>query len=169
MWSVAVAIVFILGLSRGSALAQGGPPMGMGGMPDFANMDPQKMQEFFQDRLIEMMRNQLGVTNDAEWGVLEVRMRKVLKLKSEILLSSLSRNQLRGPFANLMPPPTPEASALQKAVDNKASNAEIKAALAKLVESRKRKQAELEAAQADLRQILTFRQESQLILDGLME
>ena len=62
----------------------------------------------------------------------------------------------------------PAAEALQKAIDAKASNVEMKAALAKYVESRKVKQAALEKAQADLRKVLTPRQEAIAALNGLL-
>ena len=64
--------------------------------------------------------------------------------------------------------PSPEAEALQKAIDNKAPNSEIKAALAKYIESRKAKQADLEKAQAELRKVLTARQEAIASLNGLL-
>ena len=64
--------------------------------------------------------------------------------------------------------PNPEADALQKAIDSKASKAELKAALEKYVASRKAKQAELEKAQADLRKVLTPRQEAIATLNGLL-
>ena len=64
--------------------------------------------------------------------------------------------------------PSPEADALQKAIDSKASKAEMKAALDKYVASRKAKQAALEQAQADLRKVLTSRQEAIATLNGLL-
>ncbi len=66
------------------------------------------------------------------------------------------------------PPPSAEEEALQKAIDAKATNGEIKAALAKYIESRKTKQAELEQAQADLRKLLTPRQEAIATLRGML-
>jgi hypothetical protein len=63
----------------------------------------------------------------------------------------------------------PEAEALQKAIDNHASKAELRAALAKYVEARKQKQAELEKAQADLRQVLTLHQEGTMLLMGILD
>jgi len=44
--------------------------------------------------------------------------------------------------------------ALQKAIDSRASKAELKDVLARCAEARKKKQAELEKAQADSRQVL---------------
>ena len=73
--------------------------------------------------------------------------------------------QRRGGFGGA---PNPDADALQKAIDSKASKAEIKAALDKYVASRKAKQAALEQAQADLRKVLTSRQEAIATLNGLL-
>ena len=64
--------------------------------------------------------------------------------------------------------PSPEADALQKAIDSKASKAEMKAALEKYVASRKAKQAEMEKSQAELRELLTPRQEAIATLNGLL-
>ena len=66
------------------------------------------------------------------------------------------------------PPSNPEADALQKAIDAKASTSEMKAAIAKYVEARKEKQAELETAQNNLRKVLTIRQEAVATLAGLL-
>ena len=57
--------------------------------------------------------------------------------------------------------PSPEADALQKAVDDNAPAAQIKDLLAKYKASQKAKQAKLEAAQADLKNVLTVKQEAQ--------
>jgi Spy/CpxP family protein refolding chaperone len=66
------------------------------------------------------------------------------------------------------PPPSQEEEALQKAIDSKASKAEMKAALDKYVASRKTKQADMEKAQAALRELLTPRQEAIATLNGLL-
>lgn len=65
--------------------------------------------------------------------------------------------------------PLPEIEALQKAVDGKASKEEIKDKLAKLREARKGKQADLEKAQENLKQVLSSRQEAQAVLLGLLQ
>jgi hypothetical protein len=64
--------------------------------------------------------------------------------------------------------PSPEADALQKAIDAKAPKAELKAALDKYAAYRKSKQADLETAQANLRKVLTSRQEAIATLNGLL-
>lgn len=168
LYSIVAVAVLVLGLSRQPVLAQPGPP-------DFANMDPQQMQAMMQKMILSNLRDQLAVTNDAEWGVLEGRLTKVMKLRMEVVMSSMAgglRSGNMGPMAARfaeMYPLGPEAAALDKAVKNSASSAEIKSALAKMLEARKRKQAELDSAQSDLRQLLTLRQESRLVLDGLLD
>ena len=64
--------------------------------------------------------------------------------------------------------PSPEQDALQKAVEAKASNSEMKAVLAKYNASIKEKRAALEKAQADLRKVLSVRQEAIATLNGLL-
>src|SRR5256885_992752 len=69
-----------------------------------------------------------------------------------------------GPFGKA----SSEAESLQRAIESKASNSELKAALAKFVESRKAKQAQLEKAQAELRKVLSVRQEAIATSSGLL-
>ncbi len=68
--------------------------------------------------------------------------------------------------ANSQPPP--EAEALQRAVDSKASSEELKAAVAKLNAARKARQTKLQKEQDALRQILTVRQEAIATTLGLL-
>jgi hypothetical protein len=64
--------------------------------------------------------------------------------------------------------PGPESDALQKAIDAKAPNAELKAAITKFQAARKEKQASLEKAQTELRKVLSVRQEAIASLNGLL-
>jgi hypothetical protein len=64
---------------------------------------------------------------------------------------------------------SPEMDALRKALDNKASAAEIKAKLAELRAARKKKEAELEKAQDELREILSARQEAVAVTLGWLK
>jgi hypothetical protein len=68
-----------------------------------------------------------------------------------------------------MPQPLPEAEALQKSLESEAPPAEIKARLEKYREARKRKAAELAAAQKDLREVLSLRQEAVLVSLGMLD
>jgi len=63
--------------------------------------------------------------------------------------------------------PSPEAEALQKAVDS-GDAAEIKAKLESYRASRKKKEAELQTARDNLRKVLTAKQEAQLVLMGTL-
>lgn len=152
-------------LSGGNLLAQG---QGRG------NFDPAQ----FRERMMERVREQLEVKEDTDWKALEPLVQKVMDARMQSM-SGMGRGmfgggrrgggdnnnadnnggdrQRRGPFGQ---EPMPEAEALQKAIDAKASNAELKTAMAKYVEARKTKQAGLEKAQADLRAVLSVRQEA---------
>ena len=148
------------------------------GRPGRGEFDPARMQQFMMDRYKEM----LEVTNDDEWKAIQPRLQKVMELRRESF-SGMGRGMFgRGPRGGDNPPggdrgdrgrsmfgtPSPEADALQKAIDSKASKAEMKAALEKYVASRKAKQAEMEKAQATLRELLTPRQEAIATLNGLL-
>jgi hypothetical protein len=65
--------------------------------------------------------------------------------------------------------PSPEADALQKALEAKAPAEELKAKLAKYREVRKAKEAKLAQAQSDLRALLTVRQEAAAVMGGLLQ
>jgi hypothetical protein len=166
-------IVLALGLGTGKLSAQPGP-----GWP---GIDPQQIQQrakaFFRDKLV--------VTNDAEWGVIEARLTKVVQLKMQTQMGGAGLIGGMRPGGNGGGPngggmdqivrallgiePMPEAQALQQAIDNRASRAELKNALAKYVEARKRKRVELDKAQADLRLVLTLQQEGALVLIGVLD
>lgn len=64
---------------------------------------------------------------------------------------------------------SPELEALRKAIENQAPAAEIKSKLAALRAARKAKEAELEKAQDELRQILSTRQEAVAVTLGLLK
>jgi hypothetical protein len=62
----------------------------------------------------------------------------------------------------------PELQALLKAVEDKASQGELKGLLTKFNDALKAKEAELEKAQAELRKVLTVRQEAIATTIGLL-
>ncbi len=64
--------------------------------------------------------------------------------------------------------PNPEMDALRQAIQAKASGADLKAKLTQLREARKKKEADLEKAQEDLRQVLSVRQEAIAVTLGLL-
>jgi hypothetical protein len=161
-------VALALGLGSGKLAAQPGQ-----GWP---GIDPQQIQQ----RAKEFFRDKLVVTNDAEWSVIEVRLTKVVQLKVQTQMGGAGLLGGRGfggggggmdqiVRALLGIEPMPEAGALQQAIDNHASKADLKQALAKYVEARKKKRAELEKAQADLRQVITLHQEGTLVLIGILD
>ncbi|MCC6819194.1 MAG: hypothetical protein IT579_00550 [Verrucomicrobia subdivision 3 bacterium] len=140
------------------------------------NFDPAEMQK----RMMERYKEQLEITDDTEWKAIEPMIQKVAETRLQTM-GGMGRgmfggrgnrgggdNAGGGPRGGGFGQANPAADALQKAIEAKASNAEMKAALAKYIESRKAKQAALEKAQADLRKVLTPRQEAIAALNGLL-
>lgn len=177
-WLVGAGLAALVGFGANQGLAQDnqGPPGGGGGRRNF---DPAQ----FRERMMERVKERMEVTDDAEWKVIEPLVQKVMDAR--MASGGMGRGMFGGPRRNgggdnaqggdqggqrrgFGPPPSAEADALQKAIDAKAPKAEIKAAMAKYVESRKAKQAELEKAQEELRKVLTTRQEAIATLDGLL-
>jgi hypothetical protein len=145
------------------------------------NFDPAQMQQMLLGRYREM----LEVTNDDEWAAVKPLIQKVMEARLAVF-AGMGRGMMGGPgrggpgggpdaqarqgggrggmFGQTMP----EAEALQKAIDAKASRAEIKQALGKLVAARQAKQDQLQQAQDTLRKVLTARQEATATLNGLL-
>jgi hypothetical protein len=138
------------------------------------NFDPAAMRE----RMMERYKETLEITDEAEWKALEPLVAKVGEARLQAMTGGRGMFGGRGGRGGgpggpgggggFGGQPNPEVEALQKAIDAKASNAETKAALAKFTAARKAKQAELEKAQADLRKVLTPRQEAIATLNGLL-
>lgn len=172
-------------LSAGTVSAQndnggnGGGGGGGGGFRNRGNFDPAQ----FQQRMMDNIREQLGFTNDTDWNAVKPLVQKVTDAQREAMSGRFGgmgrmfgRNRGgggnggpgggRGGFG---PPPSPEAEALQNAIDANAPAAQIKDALAKYESSQKAKQAKLVQAQEDLRKVLTVKQEAQATLLGLLQ
>jgi len=159
-WLVAAAMAAAMCLGTNDGVAQQD-----GNRPRF---DPAQMMQ----RRTEMIKEQMEVTDDAEWKAIQPLVQKVMEAQMATLRSGMGRGMMGGPprrqggdneqgnrpRGGMFGQPSPEAEALQKAVDAKAPKAELKAALDKYVAARKTKQADLEKAQDDLRKVLTARQ-----------
>jgi len=151
-----------------------------GGGGKRGNFDPAQFQQQRMDRLKE----ELDIKDD-EWTALQPLVQKVMDAQRAVFADRM-RGFMRGgrPGGDTAGggdnggrrrgggfgggEPSPEADALQKAIESKASNSEMKAALAKFVEARKAKQADLETAQANLKKVLTVRQEAVLTAAGYL-
>src|SRR5215510_2719451 len=148
--------------------------------------DPARAQEF-QQRRMERLKEELEVKDD-EWSALQPLIQKVMDAQRAVFADRIGgafrggrggggdnagggdnggRRRGGGGFGGFGEP-SPEAQALEKAIESKASNSEMKAALAKYQESRKAKQADLETAQANLKKVLSVRQEAILTAQGVL-
>jgi hypothetical protein len=173
-----IAAVAGLWMCAGSLLAQddnggsGGPP---GGGPG-GNFDPAQ----FRQRMMEQTRKNLDVTNDEEWTVIQTLVQKVMDARRESFMGGGMGMGFGGPppgggpggpggRGGFGPQPSAEQKELQKTIDANASGPQIKEALAKFRSARKDKQARLEAAQGDLRNVLTLKQEARAVMMGLLQ
>jgi len=149
----------------------------------------------FRQARLDGYRDELEVKDDAEWNAIKPLIEKVMDAQQTVF-SDRVRGFMRGfgggggfgrgggdnnggdqggrrrgggggGFGGFGDP-SPEAQELQKAIESKASNSEVKAALAKFVQAHKDKQAALETAQANLRKVLSVRQEAIASLAGLL-
>jgi hypothetical protein len=138
------------------------------------NFDPEQMRA----RMMERYREAFEVKDDAEWKLIEGRIMKVMDARRD--MGGFGRGfgggrrgggdggDQGGERRRFGGEPSPEAEALQKAIEAKASNDEIKTKLAKYREAQKSKQANLEKAQSELRQVLSVKQEANAVLMGLL-
>lgn len=170
-----VAAALFLGAGNVSAQNGGGGGGGRG------NFDPAQMQE----RIMDNAREQLGLTNDTDWNAIQPLVQKVMDARRDTMGGGMGRlmgrgnrgsnnananaNNNSGRRGGFGGTPSPEAEALQKAIDDNAPTAQVKAALAKYHASQKDKQAKLVQAQENLRKVLTVKQEAQAALLGLVE
>src|SRR5438477_3356299 len=125
------AAALLLCLGSGKIVAQQGQGQGQGP----GNFDPQQ----FRQRMMERFKERLDVTSDDEWKVLQDRIEKVQQAQREARIVGFGgggfgarrgggdgapadaaggRRGNRGGFAG---EPNPDAEALQKALDGKAS------------------------------------------------
>lgn len=176
----------ILSTATGSLLAQndapapqqgapGGPGGPGGGRQGRGNWDPEQMRQ----RMMERVREQLGVKDDAEWSLIEARIKKINDSRPGMGRGfggpggpggqggqgGQGGRQGRGGFGQ----PNPDAEALQSALDSGASADDIKAKLTTYRASAKQKEAQLEKAQDELRQLLSVKQEARAVLMGLLK
>ena len=153
------------GQGGGRRRGQGGGQQGGGG-----NFDPAQ----FQQRMMDRVREQLGFTNDTDWSAVEPLVQKVSEARMAVGFGGGfggrgGRGGPGGQGGGGFGPANPERDALQKAIDDNAPSGQIKDALAKYKAAHKTKQAKLEAAQAELKKVLSVKQEAQATLLGLVQ
>ncbi|MCE5184705.1 MAG: hypothetical protein LLF76_01085 [Planctomycetaceae bacterium] len=138
--------------------------------------DSQAMQQ----RMMERMKEQLQASDD-DWKVIEPRLSKVMTLSRQTLMGRFGGMGRRGFGPGGDRPQRQDAdqsdNPVQKAQTNleqtltneNAPAADIKANLTALREAREKTRQEMAKAQDDLRQVLTLRQEAQLVMTGMLD
>jgi Spy/CpxP family protein refolding chaperone len=177
----ACAVAAALCLSADNLMAQAGGGAGFGGGGGRfggGNFDPAQIQQ----QMVESIRTQLNITNDADWSAIQPLVQKVLDARTALgggtrggfaaMFGGGRRNGRGGAGGGagggLGANASVEAQALQKTIDDNAPAAQIKDALDKYEASQKTKQATLTAAQEALRAVLSAKQEAQATLMGLL-
>lgn len=145
--------------------------------------DPEEMRQ----RMAERMREQFGITDDAEWKIIEGKIQRVTEARRAVGGGMAfggtggfggrrgggdgdnGGGQRSRRFGGIGGEPSPEVEDLRKAIEAKASADEIKTKLVKVREARKANEAKLEAAQEDLRKVLSVRQEAVAVMMGLLK
>ena len=173
--SLVAGVALALVATASQLPAQNTPPAAPGaaapGGRTRGNFDPAE----FRTRMLERAREQFEVKDDAEWKLISERLEKVYTAGRDARSgSSFGGGRTPRPGDNNTPSPfrgepNLDAEALQKAIEAKAPAAEIKTKLAKYRDSRKEREAKLDKAQDDLRQLLSARQEAQAVLMGLLK
>lgn len=127
-----------------------------------------------ESRTLAKLRERLEVADDAEWTVISERILKVEEARRNLwtpgasgrgappLTAKPKRSSKAGPSAH------PEQDALRSALADKLPDAEIKARLAQAHEAQRQSESRLTKAQADLRGVLTIRQEAVAVTMGLL-
>jgi len=181
----------ILATTTGSLLAQndappapqggGGGQGGPGGRQGRGNWDPEQMRQ----RVMERIREQLAIKDDAEWGLIEARIKKITDSRMGMgrWFGGFGGGPGGGPGGtggsggpgggrqgrSGFGQPNPDAEALQMALDSGASADDVKAKLSAYRAAAKQKEAQLEKAHDELRALLSVKQEARAVLLGLLK
>ena len=172
---VLAALAVVVGFFTNNLAAQGR-----------GNFDPAQ----FRQQQLDNYRDRLEVKSDDDWRKIEPLVSKVMDAQRDTRMgmgfgfggfgrggrgrggadgggnAEANTNRNRNRFGGT---PSPEAEALQKAIDDKAPADEIKSKVAKFREARKQKEEALTKAQEDLRKALSPRQEAGAVLAGLLK
>jgi hypothetical protein len=132
---------------------------------------------------IDRAREYLEIKDDTEWKALEPLVTKVMDAERDVIgvrmagmfrggprrggdtNNASSQRQRFNPFGE----PSAVQTALEKAIENKAPKAELKTKIAAVRADIKAKEAKLDAAQEELRGVLTTRQEAIAVANGLLK
>ena len=175
-------IAAVMALSTSKLAAQdppaggkGGDRQGRGGRGG-GGFDPAQMQE----RMMENIREQFAIKDDAEWKAVEPLVKKVMDARRENTFNGMRMmfrrpggdnnngggGGRRGGFGG---EPSVEEDVLQKAIDAKAPKEELKTKMAALRKVKQANEAKLKAAQEELKKVLTVPQEAAALQMGLVQ
>lgn len=161
--AMVVAVMTLMGLGLQTLVAQ---PADRNGGGDRAAMRAQFMQ-----RMLERTKEGMGVTDD-EWKVIQPRLEKVQTLLMQTRMGGMMRGG-RGGDAQEAQPQNDVAKAAQElrtAVENADTAPSIlKDKVEALRKARAKANEELAAAQKNLRELLSVRQEAYLIMAGMLD
>lgn len=190
MVTIGVAAGVLALIVAGMCVAQPQPGQNRGNRGDRGNFDPAQMRQ----RMMENWKQQLGADDEA-WKVIEPRLTKVMELSRDAMsggrggMFGFGRmrggpggpggpggDNARGNRPRFPGEENREQTAVEKAADalnttlenQSASPDTIKQQLTALRAARVKAQQDLATAQQELRQILTVRQEAQLVLSGML-
>jgi hypothetical protein len=129
-----------------------------------------KLQTTAQNATLNLIQRQLDV-NDAEWGVLQPKIQRVIAANFEAGVSNRTGPAMMALTSGKLP--TSEVAKrkkeLQAAIANpKTTNGEFQLKLRALRDASQKAKEELDAAQKDLIGVLTVRQEAVLVLLGVL-
>lgn len=181
-----LGIVLLLAITVSLVFAQEEPQTGQ--RPPREDRQGQRMERggrggfdraAMQERMMNMMQERMGAS-DEEWTVIQPRLSKVMELNRDTSgrggmfrmfgRGRRGRDQQR-PDAEAESSAVQKASAeLQETLEKEApSAAEIKAKLTALRGAREQAKQDLVKAQQQLREVLTLKQEAQLVVMGLLD
>jgi Spy/CpxP family protein refolding chaperone len=163
---------------NGGRRSRGGQDNGNGNGQDNGgrrNFNPEDMQA----RMLTAIRERFGISNDEEWALISQRITKVMELRRTTGggMGGGFRGGPGGPGGDTQGrggrmgrggSNSQETEALQQALTDKMPDAEIKARMDRLRDTRKAADAKLREAQEELRAVLTVPQEATAVLFGFL-
>ena len=158
------------------AMAQDNPqPQGgdRGGDRNRGNFDPAAMRQ----RRLDQMKEQMGVTNEEEWKVIQAKLEPVMTKQRELMggmfggFGGFGGGRGRDGDSNRQRGAVEQASRdLRQLLEDKAaSEDQIKQKLTAYREARDKARTELASAQKELKEILMPRQEAVLVSSGMLD
>ena len=142
-------------------------PLSAQNQPGGGGFDPAQMRQ----RMMDFMKERLGASDD-EMQAIAPKLEKVMQLQRDAGGGGMRGMRRQGGDQQQQQPQSPvqqKAKELQDAVEANAPAADIKAKMQALREARAGARQELTKAQAELKELLTQKQEATLLMMGMLE